>query len=88
MNVEIFCFIVIFYVANLVSLPIWKKEPWLELPKKTPNLHNIPYLQGGMFWSNFGLYAAINVQWLNNWTLYHVSQINIYKKSFDIFHFD
>jgi hypothetical protein len=27
MNVDIFCFIVVFYVASLVSPQIWKKNP-------------------------------------------------------------
>jgi hypothetical protein len=31
MNVDIFCFIVVFYVASLASPQIWKKKPCYAL---------------------------------------------------------
>jgi hypothetical protein len=51
MNVEIFCFIVTFYVASLASPQIWKKKPWYEVAcsarssgKSSPNPQPSRYL--------------------------------------------
>jgi hypothetical protein len=44
-----------------VDVQVSYKILWSKIPKKAPILHNLPCLQEGLFWGNFGLNAAIDV---------------------------
>jgi hypothetical protein len=44
-----------------INIQVSYKILWLEVPKKTSILHNLPCFQEGLFWGSFGLNAAIDV---------------------------